>query len=307
MSNYYSGSATGFADLKSALITAATDNGWSNSSDELTKDGACVLVTTDNSTYIGLLGRTSSGTNPAPNEVRIGPFRVNTVTENINFPCDYYIFAFSNEVYLVINFDVDKYKFLAFGKSTIDLPGSGTWVAATGSDVIASNATNTLPIEIYAGANGANNLTTSAAFFHVSTFQRDQARNCYINHGFDGTNWFWQTGGSATSNPVTAQLSASILAASPNAFNGESLLIPVRAAIVRSSNLSSLALDCQHSRRVRVDYYAPGEVITIGSDQWKVFPYYKKNTDQRNGSLDASNQPINHTGTFGWALRYVPD
>lgn len=47
------------------------------------------------------------------------------------WPVNYEVFVFDQEVYLVINYSVDVYQWLAFGKSSIALPGTGCWFAGT--------------------------------------------------------------------------------------------------------------------------------------------------------------------------------
>ena len=57
--------------------------------------------------------------------------------------------------------------------------------------------------------------------------------------------------------------------------------------------------DLAHCRFLRIDNYQPGDIIPLGPDRWKVAPWYRKNTAQRDGGSN-----IQHTGTFGWAIRY---
>ncbi len=115
-----------------------------------------------------------------------------------------------------------------------------------------------------------------------------------INHGLDGVSW----------NPPASILNCAhaiqpLTAVLPNAWNSAAALLPVQVWLPRADNKVSMVVDMVHIRYVRVDNHAPGEVITIGSDRWKVFPFYRKNVAVR----DAGSS-VDHTGTFGFAVRY---
>ena len=86
---------------------------------------------------------------------------------------------------------------------------------------------------------------------------------------------------------------------SPSAWNGESPLLPIQAYVWRASAKCSLVVDMRHARYLRIDNYEPGQIITLGGDSWKVYPFYRKASSARNGGIG-----IDHTGTFGWAIRY---
>jgi hypothetical protein len=141
--------------------------------------------------------------------------------------------------------------------------------------------------------------------FHSSQGSDERRRNSWVHHNLDSGGWFWQTNGSAASDKVGVREALPLYSVSPSTYTSESPLLPLRAYVIRPSNLISLAVDCQYARRVRIDQYAPGEIITLGSDDWKVFPIYRKNTVKREGDLVTGE--VGTTGTYGWALKYVPD
>jgi len=63
-------------------------------------------------------------------------------------------------------------------------------------------------------------------------------------------------------------------------------------------------VDLQNARTLRVDNYDPGQIITLGDDQWRIYPFYRKNADQRDGTTSSGGD---HSGTMGWAIRYDPE
>lgn len=92
------------------------------------------------------------------------------------------------------------------------------------------------------------------------------------------------------------------LSRSPSAWNQESPLLPIQCTLVRASSKVSLVADIRNARYLRVDNHSPEQIIELGPDRWKIYPFYRKNTSARDGSV----APVgtDHTGTFGWAIRY---
>ena len=298
--SYVTGSANDMNALLTALRNACTSNGWSLAGNVLSK-GAVFAQTLVTSGFLTLLGGTgidgsNNLTGAAPNVARIG--RVSTVLADIAWPVNYEIFVHSSpdEVYLVINYSVDCYQWMAFGASSIpDLPGSGCWFGASlNSNTIGVSAPiylGVLSASQVVGSQGTNGICPGL-FWSTSD---SGTRNCMVNHGLDGLGW---SGDAYTVNASSAL--SSMLWASPNAWNSESVLLPIQLWRPRTSgNKVSLVADLVNARFLRIDNHTPGEIVTIGSDKWKVFPFYKKNTTTRNGG-----GAMDHTGTFGFAVRY---
>lgn len=313
---YYTGVANSFADVRTALFNACVSEGWAQAdADTLTKGDAVVRATisTTNTVALGpgiiLQGATglSSGSlvNPSITRPRFG--RPHQTVNPETWPMEYYIHIFDNpdEVYLVANFNVDSYWFLAFGVSDNQaITGTGLWLSATsrtghGQSVGVTGAIN---ITSDSGGTSAGTNSSSGAFFWQTVPNSNgQTNNDTIHTGIDGVAWSGDAVGAAVPiNSFNAILSASTLVARlPGAWNSEAILIPIQGYVWRASNKCSLVVDVRNARYTRVDNYMPGQIITLGSDQWKIYPFYKKNTTARNaGNL------IDHTGTFGWALRY---
>jgi len=82
-------------------------------------------------------------------------------------------------------------------------------------------------------------------------------------------------------------------------------LVPIHLQHIMGSSLEAYIGYIDHMRLIRIDDYNIGDVITVGSDSWMVFPWHLKNTEERNGK-QALSILFHHTGTFGFAIRYVP-
>lgn len=303
---YYTGTANSMTALRQALIDSCTSEGWmwDGGSEVLHKSPLFVRVQVG-ANDIKLLGRTGMASGDAPRDVRIGNLLniSGKPTYGITFPAVWHSFVFDDEVYFVVNYDVDRYQWCAFGKSSvIGLPGSGMWFAATGGYSTSAHWDADAPFGITAAGAGGSNKTTGALFWSADATFSAPCRNYFVHSDLDGHGWYTGNGSPTDeSGPAVAAL-APLVGILPNAWNSEAVLLPVRAYKRRPADRLSLILDLVHARHTRVDNYAPGQVITIGSERWMVFPYHKKNVSLRDGS--GSNLGIDHTGTFGWAIRY---
>lgn len=295
---YYNGTANDIAAVRSALVNACTLEGWAwNSSTEMLSKGAMFLRLQVVSNDLTLLARTSAASGDAPGVVRMGPIGGNVVQPALTFPVAYEIFVFSDEIFMVINYSIDCYQWCAFGRSTVaGLPGTGMWVGATKGDG-SYNGTN--GVNIFAATGGTSFQVCPALSW--ATIGGDDGytdNNFWLHSNLDSQGW-WLTQTLSGSVPVGIAASAPLIGLLPSAWNSEAVLLPIRFYKVRPSSKISLTGDVENARYTRVDNYAPGEIITLGADRWKVYPWYRKNTSGRNGG-----NGITHSGTFGWAIRY---
>ncbi|WP_339844286.1 hypothetical protein [uncultured Halopseudomonas sp.] len=303
---YYNGSANSLTALRTALVDTCLLEGWSwDSTAEVLSKGVMFLRVTVDASNIWLLGRTSSAAGDAPGWVRIGRVfsRSGYPTYEITFPASYEIFVFEQEVYMVVNYDVDRYQWCAFGKSTVGgLAGTGMWVGASlaATTVGTQGSSKTGPIYMFAtgGGDAGNNAQVAPALCWGYNNAYNTAENWWLHSDLDGQGWFRSNDGSRY-DWIGVGPAAPLISNLPNRWNDESVLLPIRAYKARPEYYLSLVGDFAHCRYVRIDNYDPGQVITIGDESWKVFPWFRKNASARNGG----NQ-VDHTGTFGWAIRY---
>lgn len=295
---YYSGAANDMAAVRTALVAACVADGWVwNGATEVLSKGALFLRLQVVSGYLTLLGRTSAAAGDMIQVLQIGPFTGSSSAPlpGMTWPVSYEFFIFPDEVYCVINYAVDCYQWCAWGKSTVqELPGSGMWVGASGS-----GRRNAYQYGVYITPTTGGSDAGAGSYFCPALFWSTQGapEESYVNSGLDGQGWW--AGQTAIASSPGIQTCAPLISLLPNLWNSEAVLLPIRAYKVRTSNKISLTADLEHSRYTRIDNYAPGDIITIGSDRWKVLPWFRKNSAARNGGSS-----INHSGTFGWAIRY---
>lgn len=315
---YYSGSVNSFGDLLTALFDSCIAEGWTLNDDVLIKGAAYVRATVSNvdttSTGIGIIlqGGTgySAGTlvDPSPMTPRLGTPSRNTGL--ITWPAEYFIHIFDNpdEVFMVVRYSVDHFLWLAFGLSTVPgLLGSGLWLSAINKRFRGNTGPAITIGETSGGTSGNDHASATYAASSGAPFWNTESRTSGSSHqdavcsGLDGVLWPMRTSnGSITEGSVQAiELAAPLISQSPNAWNGESPLIPIQAYVWRASNNCSLVVDIRNARYLRLDNYEPGQIITLGPDSYRVYPFYRKNIVEKNGGSG-----VDHTGTFGWAIRY---
>jgi len=308
---YYTGSAANLAAVLSALTTACVDEGWTWSDNILSKADPGIFVRLDATTEIyGLTplrmwGRTAIDSGETPYSVCI--VDINSIA--ITYPVTYHVFVFTSEVFMVINYS-DKFQWLAFGQS--DQPGlgsTGNWIAAS-VGYLSTGAIHGPPdtINMALTLSNMNSYTyyvapgfAWGAYYYYGKICQALIWNFWIDAGLDSgeTNYPWMQSGKAQTPGILG--SVELIGTQPNAFNNEGVLIPIKVFKARSESKYSQVLQVQNARHIRVDNYTPTEVITLGTDQWMVFPWYLKNTATRN-----AGKGVTHTGTFGWAIKYEP-
>lgn len=306
---YQTGTVNSLADIQTVIQTFLTGNGWTwdAGANTIYKDTVFVQFVAPTVDKVLFRGTTAlSAGLLTGNTVGMGRMATPVGSETpvlLTFPADYWAFLNDDEFYFVVRHGVVRFQFVTWGKSSVDVgaAGAGTYLSGTvtGADRYAS--AGGIIITPSTGAAGYR----SAAPFWMTVQSVGDGVNLttdYVHTNFGTPSWDLgvTTGGSYTS--VGNRYAGNLQSVIPNAWNGESPLLPIRAYKLLSESKIALVLDLQHARQCRVDYFNDAEIISIGSDQWQVFPFHRKNLAARNGS---GAFLIDHTGTFGWAIRKV--
>lgn len=313
---FYSGTASSYTDLLNALTAACTANGYTFTSGILNKGSVHVRPYVSTSTSLtqgpGLIiqgGTSASGgslVNPSPCQSRIGSFGGGaSLVPEPTFPLDYNIFLFNNpdEVYLVIKYQLNRFMWLAFGMSTI--PGAALWISGSlGLRYYTSiNAIdNAINITATSGGNvSAYFMPVSSGFmwntFRLASVPEIPPETIYLD--LDSIGWSATQTDTVAGHTTAVYSTYPLLSRSPSLWSSTAVLHPIHVTALRASKNRSLVADIRHARYVRIDNYEPEQIITLGAEKWKVFPFHKKNSSVRDGG-----NSIDHTGTFGWAIRY---
>lgn len=304
---YYSGQASSYQELLNVLVAACVENDWVWANGILSKDSVFVkpsvstLLTAKQGPGIILQGGTArngtSLTNPSA-AVRLGPNAGVNPLFSFTFPMLFQIFIFDdpNEVYLIVNYEIDKFSYLAFGNST----GSGykTWIE--GSVAVSFDTANSpsSPISITPRTGGypSGNMVQaypSGFFWQTTDYQGKHHCGLYS----EDSGWIYPL----TAYPTLSAIQAvyNLVEFSPSAWSSEAILIPIIVVANKSSNKCAIATNVNNARYLRIDNLEPNQILILGNEKWKVFPFFRKNSSVRNGGNN-----ILHTGTFGWAIRY---
>jgi hypothetical protein len=318
--SYSTGVVNTISDIRSTVINACVAAGWTwNATNEVLHKGSMFNKLTMTTKELFVTGRRSLTSGDAPNVVGIG-LLVNIAGEptyEIEFPATYHLFIFDEEVYCVINYAVNIYQWFCFGKSSIQgLPGSGNWVAGFRGDSTPNlnyGGGVSWPLDVnlstygtLAFGNGAAHCPVifgSPAFRNYYFYYNYSCgRSYFVDSGLDGEGW-WMLSGKPYGTSENDYSNPGLYSAwpdiqlTPSSWNSEGVLIPIRAFKNRPSNRVSLVAELTNARHLRIDNYEERQIITLGMDQWMVFPCYKRDVVARNGGKT-------HTGTLGFAIKY---
>lgn len=312
---FYTGQASSYSELLNVLVNSCVLQGWTWSDGILSKEKAFVRPYVSSSQVAeqgpGLCiegGTGKSGNtlvNPSLARPRLGGVGLPPafVPAPI-FPLKYNIFIFNNpnEVFLIVRYDIDRFMFLSFGYSTVS--GCGLWLSATVSkgynDFNITGFENTKGFSI--GVNSGGEMwvnparAVATAFFWQTVPQSSELTSnsaCFIE--LENIGWAYPPkniiNAVNTIQPHIGRL--------PSKWSSNSPLLAIQPILVRQQNKQSIVAEIQNARYMRIDNYEPEEIITLGNDRWMVLPFHKKNLSFRDGVI-----PADHSGTFGWAIRY---
>lgn len=318
---YATGTVNSASQLKSVITSFCTSNGWSLSGNVLSKGTSFNILLAETSEIFSI-----QGSNNSAGTLNTCEYKRYTYVTATSWPVTYFIQVNTNPdlVVVVLQYETDKHQQIIFGNiSKINnsaFPG-GNWFWAskfynpnlyiTANDINVALATNPR-LELLDNTNmevrcSISSLGSNIPFARAfgGEYTSGVGGGCIHANGLhleiDGV--IWDSG----LNPIPSNrtkvhfhnMIPTLLTKSPNTWNGQTHLIPVH--IIFNANGGQMYLGhVEHLRFCRVDNYNPGDVITLGTDKWKVFPWHYKDSVNRNGS-----QSINGClGTLGFAFRY---
>lgn len=305
---YYSGQASSYQDLHNVLVNACVEQGWIYKDSILSKSETFVKLTIslDGNTNQGpgiILqggsGRNSTELMNPSREIRLGPDAGVRPLFSFVFPLNFQLFIFTepNEVFLIVNYEIDKFSYLAFGCSSISSEYQ-TWIESSVAVKFSTGVSSSDPISITPTTGGyasGNRVDAYPNGFFWQTTDYQGGIHCALYSRVDG--WIYPL----TNYPTLSAIQAvsNLIERSPSKWSSEAILVPIIVITNKSSNKCAIATIIQNARYIRVDNLEPNQIINLGHEKWKVFPFFRKNSVSPNGGNN-----INHTGTFGWAIRY---
>lgn len=315
---YETGTLNNLAEIQTVILTFLTDNGWTWDAGASTiyKDSMFVRFIAPTADLKVLFKGTTALTGGVNAPLAVGLGRLNYdgyVPAILTFPATYWAFLNDDEFYFVVRYDVAKYQYVMWGKSTVTNLGAGatgTYISGSCPELAPSAYYQPISSSIYIDAYGSvvgyptlHGMVTPAPFWEScigdGMFSGGNTPNrsvSFVNVDNTLSGWTVSNGLSAVGNGYAGNLQS----VTPNAWNSEAPLLPLRCYKRMDESKVMLVVDLHHARQCRVDNFNDAEIISIGSDDWQIFPFHRKDIANRNGGVN-----IDHTGTFGWAIRKV--
>lgn len=311
---YSTGTANDAPALKAAIETFAQANGWTLTGGTLSKSASYIQLTTTGTDSVIVWGSNEPTftTGKAPEGARL---------YHATWPVTYHLFAHGNDVYCVASPDNAYFAYLAwgeltkygtwaggnwFGASMNRVPYAGGTAGLTPPKVFAFPTANPLPGDIgyiyseqyHPSGHAGGGALFCTGYSYLPTYPK--YGHSYLHAEIDGTVWRSQFGASAESVLGHFQAVTSLLLRQPNVWNGQAVLVPYYVWMPRPASMSSIVGEVPYIRSLRIDNLSPGDIITLGADKWKVFPWVQKDAADRNNTAQTDGK----SGTFGWAIKY---
>lgn len=325
MAIYETGTATGTSDLISKLATFAAARGWTVAAQTTSAasgspatstpgrvfskgslvfgigyDSSNILIApatavNGSASWIAQTGSSvtsSSGLLPTTNSMP-GPYQA------------YHFFAGSAPDYLHVVVERTSGIFNHFAIGELVKAGSytgGAYGAAVGWQELwsAGNYANNVPDSIY------HSLMFDALTSNTGGY--GSVRPTVIRADIDGktnnwmpirTNW----GGNNAHGDIRGNaFSQDLHARAPSQFNQLTPLHPIIITADRPSNLYSFLGHVPDMRGVNMTNLSAGQLLTIGSDDWLIFPAIQKTATWDSGNTTSTNQQRS-SGTYGYAYK----
>lgn len=310
---YQTGTASSAADLATAIRTFAQANGWSNVSQILGKNGCHVRITAPTETELKIEG-SRNGTFVAPDlcekysRISLNPWP-GVVT--------YHMVAFDSPetIWVTINYGITDHAHLGFG----NLAKYGNW---TGGMWFHGQHTNWGSNgNLYMTLDGMNRTgagESGAVGCGLFWSQRDYTpfgnpsrnKTSFVHCELRGEVWpaARGDGGSAYSGDLEIIHCPTVINPihrySPNAFNGQTILTPFHLFLQNTDGHYMPIGHVDHVRFLKLTNYNPGDVIEIGPDRWKVFPWLRLDPINPDGKVPDGGGLNFSTGVLGVAVRY---
>lgn len=321
---YDTGTTTSLANLLASILDKADEHGWTVAGANVSKAGLSMSLTTTGSGNLEVLmaqGTAGGVLSPGPSYLLAGRFggQADASLRDILWPATYHIVVYDDPDMIVVSLNHDSiyWQHLIFGFAN-NLGSTGlagelpfhwsSFHAPYGGDVC-----NLWPSP-YDGTGLSrhaaipfNNATPTYAPLGESGF-------AYLNEGAGFENsatnpaFKWAPHPIADGAPDLAGAincsgdfpggTFSVAKRQPNLANGDCVFATIKVALARPDSFWSWMFEIPHIRLARNDYYADGEIVTKGSDQWMIVPCRRKNLLDR--KADSFNN--DDSGSYAFAI-----
>lgn len=305
---YQTGVVTTASDLATTIKNFAVAQGWTLTGDVVSKNGCYVELTTPSSSELKVQGAKNGNfvaPDLCPRNSRI--FLTNWPTSAI-----YHLMSFDNPetIWCTINFGTIYYMHIGFG----NVQKYGDW--AGGMWFHAQHTTSNKDLGCMTGINGyarpfySNTPNNCALFWSQldnSIISSASNNKCSFLH-CELRGEIWPAMGAINDasdyNIIHCPtIIGPLQKCNPNAFNGQTVLTPFQLFLQGTDGHMMPIGHVEHLRFVKLTNYNPGDIIQLGPDRWKLYPWFKLDTANPNG-ISYSSDDLATTGVLGVAVRY---
>lgn len=307
--SYQTGTVSSAADLASAIRSFAVANGWTLSVDVLSKGGCHVRITAPSASEVRIEGAKNGNFN-SPD---ICPRYSRIFLTSWPGIATYHMAAFDtpDTVWCTVVYGVTDHMHLGFG--TVEKYGSwggGAWFHASHTADAASKDSNISSVVDGSGGPYGSENTTEAGLFWSPRMNRTVGSGSYFENAAssiqcDLRGRIWEPPNDSTGTTIHCPtVIGPVHKLNPNTFNGQTLLTPFQIFLQNTDGHYMAVGHVEHVRFVKLTNYNPGDVIEIGPDRWKLFPWYRLDIGYPDGRQTGLNDVIRSTGLLGVAVRY---
>ncbi len=306
---FQTGTFTSAADLIATVKSFATSNGWTVSGDVIYKGtvySELTVLNTGTVDFIRIRGGTGelagaltgASTGNAYLLGMAGPV-------TFSFPGTYWLFDSTapNTLICIVRSNEGLYfNWLLFGM----LNKYGTY---TGGEFFGASfhraaewTYSDVRIELDRQSSGGSE-QSAAPFWSMAAASGNLSTNVYVRSdvGLESGAWLGETDPSNNSAHANRG-GGSLIKRNPNVWNNQTVLVPYIISTQRASGFYSKLGNFSAARLCRITNFAAGDIVTLGSDKYMVFPFYRKNTEYPDGFQNPNG--ANASGTLGWAIVY---
>ncbi len=324
---YETGVPTGFEDLHSKLNTFLTGggNGWTLDGDVLYKNNTYIRLDSLDDNYLRIWGGTAQAAGVLTNESsHYGSMRDSVIKSSgsssmssLGSMNQYYFFTHENPdfVTVVLQYDLIWIQWITFGElDKYGTYGGGTYFGGTYDASIDTSSTYYEFGSHWANTNDHNgNYRGTGIGYWFSGYSNvtTSGGNMGVRCDLDSQTWignkdfmggYPSKGGTKVDYHFSgAALTAYLTTRNPNTWNDQTILAPILVTMGRTQDKISILGNPVHARLTNVLNHNIGDIITLGTDQWMIFPHLKKGTNDLDG---ATSVTTGNSGRLGFAIKY---
>lgn len=312
---FETGTATSVTDLVQKLATFLTSAGWTINRNAAESSNWWVNAQKGSDLFLNFVANVATGTssNPGPYLDVYGATSYNSGAASSAQPntsskvssnkmpgpfTAYWFFEGDDYVHIVVEVESGRFRHIHGG--TIEkvctltgghyVMGTNVYYSSTTPSNPASNV-NTYPWE-------AQNSPSNANYCYLRADAGDGVR-WFTNYSSGTTGTRISGGVKGTTNNASLfilGLEAHLFSLTPNDTNGITPLVPINVIVEKASGMFSFLGQPKDVRRVSMRNYTGGDIITIGSDEWYVFPWTVRSETVNDATTDKSSY-------FGFAYK----